>query len=334
MVEWEVHMPRKEIEEALHAAGEIQVRSARGSVEVGWTKIPYELYGLDARAGHDRDPKGNIIVILPGHGQTAAYPKRMATAAAIWSKSKIVWSIDVTPPAGGDPIKAKAVVRIVEQEIEKLYPGIERSPAVTLIGWSHGGAEALRAALEAPDLFPHVVGLCPAGMLDRGFLNLLLGFTLEVARILWAGLRVLDWGYIQDLLGAGVDLLTGLGRDLFRSRSPRRLVTDIHWASRKVPGGTYDYPGEVIIFFGAQDTVIRWQDVFPECSRPDEIDAALDNYRQRDFPRVGRLEVRVIEGNHFAPETEAFEFIRPALETTGQIDRSRSESALQSGAGV
>jgi pimeloyl-ACP methyl ester carboxylesterase len=34
---------------------------------------------------------------------------------------------------------------------------------VTLFGWSHGGAEALRTAEAAPDLIPHVVGLCPAG---------------------------------------------------------------------------------------------------------------------------------------------------------------------------
>lgn len=319
----DVNVSRGAVSAAVSTENKIQTRSERGSVEVGWTEVQYELYGLDARAESDRDGalKGNIIVIVPGHGQTAAYPKRMATAAATLGKSKIVWSIDVTPPAGGDPIKAKALVVIVQNEIEKFSLDADQSPTITLIGWSHGGSEALRAAQEAPDLFPQVVGLCPAGMIDRGFLDLLWGFTLEVARILWAGLRKLDWGYLRDIFGAGVDLLTGLSQDLFRSRSPRRLIDDIRWASRKVPGETYVFPGEVAILFGAQDTVIRWRDVFSRCERPDEIDAVLDGYRQRDFPHVHQLEVRVIDGNHFAPETEALAFLQPALETMDQLDR-------------
>ena len=328
-------MPKEVDERVTRAAVSppAEIRSKRATVEIGWTEVGYELYALDGRTvedrGHDEDqaaPNGSIVVIIPGHGQTAGYPKRMAAAAASLSRSKIVWSIDITPPAGGDPIKAKALVRIVQEEIEKLFPGAEQSATVTLMGWSHGGAEAMRAAEEAPDLFPQVVGLCPAGMVERGLLDLLRGFVLEVARILWSGLRELDWVYIKDVMAAGMDLLTGLTRDLVRGRSVKRLVDDIRWASRKVPGEEYGYPGEVLIVFGGQDTVIRWQDVFPACGRPEEIDAVLDDYRQRNFPRSRQVRVKVIDGNHFAPETDALAFVRPALALLGQLDRPGFES--------
>ena len=328
-------MPR-EVDEQVNRAVEsipAESRSGRGTIEIGWTEVGYELYALDGRTveerGRDegqRAPDGNIVVIVPGHGQTAGYPKRMAAAAATLSRSKIVWSIDVTPPVGGDPIKAKALVMIVQEEIEKLFPGAEQSPTVTLMGWSHGGAEALRAAKEAPELFPQVVGLCPAGMVDRGLLDLLRGFALEVARILWSGLRELDWVYIKDIMAAGMDMLTGLTRDLVRGRSVKRLVDDIRWASRKVPGENYSYPGEVLILFGGQDTVIRWQDVFPACGRSDEIEAVMDDFRQRNFPRA-QVRVKVIDGNHFAPETDALAFVRPALALLGQLDRLGSGSS-------
>ena len=38
---------------------------------------------------------------------------------------------------------------------------------VVLVGWSHGGAEALRAAAGAADLAAATVGLCAAGLIVR-----------------------------------------------------------------------------------------------------------------------------------------------------------------------
>jgi hypothetical protein len=157
-------------------------------------------------------------------------------------------------------------------------------------------------------------------MVERKLLELLVGFVLETSRILWAGLRELNWAYLKDLLGAGSDMLVGLTRDLVRSRSFKRLIEDIRWASRRVPGADYGYPGEVVIFFGGQDTVIRWQDAFPTCAEPDEIPAVLDDWRRLNFPRARSLQVRVIDGNHFAPETDALAFVRPALESLAQLD--------------
>jgi pimeloyl-ACP methyl ester carboxylesterase len=311
-------------------------RFERGVVQVGWEKVAFELFGVDARTEDERArdnarqrPAGNIIVLIPGHGQTAGYPKRMAAAAATLSNSKIVWSIDITPPAGGDPIKVKALVKIVHGQIARLFPDKVREEgvvplAITLMGWSHGGGEALRAAELDPLLFPQVVGLCPVGMVERELPELLVSFVLEVLRILWAGLRKLDWAYLKDVLVVGGDLFVGLTRDLIRSRSLMRLIDDIRWASRRVIGEHYDYPGEAVIFFGGQDTVIRWQDAFPTCERQDQISSVLDDWRQKSFPRARSLQVGVIEGNHFAPEMDALAFVRPALKLLGQLEGSQN----------
>ena len=115
-------------------------------------------------------------------------------------------------------------------------------------------------------------------------------------------------------------MLVGIARDCWRTRSLRRAIDDIHWACRKVPGKEYGYGGEVVIIFGRQDTVIRWQDVFTDCEQPDQIPGILPAYKQDNFPQASRLEVRVIEGDHLGPECKAPAFARLVLGLLGQLD--------------
>lgn len=79
-------------------------------------------------------------------------------ASAQHNKSKVAWCVDIDPPVGGDPVKARAMPLIVQRHLPALLaadaPGAGAEQRVTLLGWSHGGAEALRTAEAAPDLIP------------------------------------------------------------------------------------------------------------------------------------------------------------------------------------
>jgi hypothetical protein len=195
--------------------------------------------------------------------------------------------------------------------------------AATLIGWSHGGSEALRAAEFAPDLFPQFLGLCPTGLVDRQPLELLHSFFLEATHILWASVRRRDWACLKDTLRVGWNAGAGLVRDLWRSKSPRRLIEDIGWATRKVSSKHFGYSGEVVLLFGTLDTVVRWHDAFPECDRPGNIPTSLVRYQEKNFPLAQRIEVQVVEGSHVAPETDAPSFLKTGLGLLGQLDERR-----------
>jgi pimeloyl-ACP methyl ester carboxylesterase len=299
----------------------------RGAVEVQGEMVGYELYAIDARSNQQREqdahhggPGGNIMVIVPGHGQSIRGPKKLAAAAALLSKSKIAWCIDPTPATGGDRTEARAIARVVRERISTTFPAGEKPIAATLIGWSHGGSEALRAAEFAPDLFPQVMGLCPTGLVDTQPLELLHSFSLEAARILWASVRRRDWACLKDTLRLGWNAGAGLVRDMWRSKSLRRLIEDIGWASRKVPSKSFGYSGEVVLLFGARDTVVRWHDAFPECDQPGNIPTSLVKYQKENFPLAQRIEVRVVQGAHNAPEVDALSFLRTGLGLLEQLD--------------
>jgi pimeloyl-ACP methyl ester carboxylesterase len=299
----------------------------RGAVEVQEEAVGYELYTLDARSDQQREQDthrgrldGNIVVVVPGHGQTIHGPKKLVATAALLSRSRIAWCIDPIPAKGGDRTEAQAIARVVRESISTAFPEMEEPIAATLIGWSHGGSQALLAAEFAPDLFPQVLGVCPTGLVDRQVLELLYSFFLEATRILWTSVRQRDWACLKDTLRVGWNACVGLVQDLWRSRSLRRLFEDIGWAARNVASSPIGYTGEVVLLFGAQDTVVRWGDLFPECDRPQDIPNFLAAYQEKNLPLASRVEVQVLEGSHVAPETDAPSFLQTGLGLLGQLD--------------
>jgi pimeloyl-ACP methyl ester carboxylesterase len=299
----------------------------KGAVDIRGESVRYEMRVVDARSTQQREqdahrgrPAGNVIVVVPGHGQSIRGPKKLVATAARLSRSKIAWCIDPVPTREGDRTEAEAIARVVRDRISTSFPARDEPAAATLIGWSHGGSEALLAAEHDPDLFPQYLGLCPTGLVDRRELELLYSFTLEALRILWGSARRRDWTCLKDTVRLGWNAATGLVRDLWRARSARRLVEDIGWATKKVAGRPIGYTGEVVLLFGAQDTVVRWHDAFPDCERPQSISRSLAEYQKQNFPHARRLEVQVIEGTHVAPEADAPTFLQTGLSLLEQWD--------------
>jgi pimeloyl-ACP methyl ester carboxylesterase len=304
-------------------------RDEQGVVAIGGESVRYEMRIVDARSVQQRAqdgqrgrPGGNIMVVVPGHGQSSHGPKKLVATAAQLSRSKLAWCIDPVPARGGDRIDAQAIAAVVRDRISTAFPAKGEPAAATLIGWSHGGSEALRAAEHDADLFPQFLGLCPTGFVDRRQRELLTSFFLEATRILWASARRRDWTCLKDTLRLGWNAGAGLVRDLWRGRSARWLVEDLGWAARKVTHGPLGYSGEVVLLFAAQDTVVRWHDLFPECERSQSIARSLAAYQQKTFPRARRVEVQVIAGNHVAPEVDAPTFLQTGLRLLGQLDDS------------
>jgi hypothetical protein len=251
----------------------------------------------------------------------------LVTTAALLSRSKIAWCIDPVPTQGGDRTEGRAIAAIVRHRLAAQFPGpgdpvADPSPAAraTLIGWSHGGSEALCAASADPLLFPQFLGLTPTGLVARRPPEFLASFLLEALQVVGASLRHQDWAYLGTVWRVGWNLAGGLLHDLVRSRSPRRLLEDVRQAGCAVAGPAFPYPGEVALLFGSRDTAIRWQDHFPSCADPDQIPACLPAYQQAHFPRARRLIVRVIEGDHLAPEARAATFLGPGLALLGQLE--------------
>ena len=304
----------------------------QGTVEVGGESVRYEIRIVDARSRLQREqdarrgrPVGNLIVVVPGHGQSIYGPKKLAAAAAKLSRSKIAWCVDPVPAKGGDRIEAQAIAQIVRDRIAAAFPAADEPIVATLMGWSHGGAEALRAAGHDPELFPQFLGLCPTGLVERSRRELLVSFGLEATRILWVSVRRRDWTCLRDTLRLGWNAAAGMVRDLWRGKSLRRVVEDIGWAARRVASGPIGYSGEVVLLLGAQDSVVRWTDAFPECELAPDISGSLADYQQVNFPRASRVEVRVIEGAHVAPEVDPPRFLRTGLGLLGQWDEAALE---------
>jgi hypothetical protein len=262
------------------------------------------------------------MVVIPGHGQTVHGPKKLVRAAAQLSKSKIAWCIDTVPARGGDRIEAQAIAEICRERIAYEFSGAGLPAAATVIGWSHGGGEGLRAAAVGFGLFPQYLGLCPTGIVERRPLEMVYGFGLEALRVVWACVRRLDWACLLDTARLGLDLAAGMLLDLWHSRSFRRVVQDIRWAARRVTGRQFAYEGEVVLLFGAQDTVVRWQDAFPACEEASDIPLHLPAFRQEEFPKARLVEVQVIEGNHTGPEADATRFLATGLSLLDQLGGS------------
>lgn len=315
---------KAEVEQLLRSG---RAQHERGSVGVGTEIVHYEMSVVDVRHESRLHLPGNVIVVVPGHGQTVEGPRKLVAAAALLSKSKIALCIDPVPSRGGDRVEGMAIAEVTRQKLARLRDAAEEAqgagelPAsATLIGWSHGGSEALRAAGHDPALFPQYLGLCPTGLVDRHPLEMLSSFALEALRTLGRSLFGGDWACLGDTLRLGLNLAVGLVRDLWRGRSLRRLVEDVRWASHKVTGEAFGYTGEVVLLYGREDAVVRWRDTFPGCGHPGDLARCLPHLRRRHFPRAGRVEVAIVAGGHVGPETEAPTFLRKGLGLLGQLD--------------
>jgi len=300
-----------------------------GSVMVGGEAVQFELRTVDARSearrAHDARagrPAGNVLILVPGHGQTVDGPRNLLATAAELSRSGIACCIDPVPARGGDHAEAKAIVAIARETIACLFPG-EMQHGVpiqaTVVGWSHGGGEALRAASQDPDLFPQYLGLCPAGLVERRPAELVCSFFQESMRVAGRNLVRGNMRCILTILRVGANLLKGLLWDLARSRSLRRLIADVRWACRRVPGPTFGYTGEVVLLWAEGDSVVRWRDAFQGCNCGQEIERSLPDFSRDNFPLASRVEVLILPGDHLSPELDSASFLTAGLGLLGQL---------------
>jgi hypothetical protein len=304
-------------------------KSRCAEIEIDGERLGYALLECDVRSDEQRQRDaargalaGDVIVIIPGHGQTADSALNLIRLSAQRSKSHVAWCVDIDPPVGGDPVKARAMPLIVQRHLPALLavegPAAGAAQQVTLFGWSHGGAEALRTAEAAPQLIPHVVGLCPAGLIQRSVLELLVRFLVECIHLVLVALKRADPAYLRTVLGIGANIVQGVYGDVRRTHSVARAWHDICWTARKVPGPHYSYTGTVGILFGVQDRVIRWRDVFRGCREASDIGRWTPQLQAPDFPCVTELQVEALAGNHLSPETDPV-FGLTALRLAGQL---------------
>ena len=208
-------------------------RWERGRVAVDGRTVRYTVMML-APEGNlgSQDPAagGNLNVLVPGHGQTPAAVRNLAQAIASGSRSGVVWCIDVDPPAGGEPVKVQALIEAVRQLAQQAGWDLGR---VTLFGWSHGGAEVLRAAAAEPALFEHVVAMCPTGLAERPVIRLILSLAWEYLTAVVEALWRRD-GTVVRVATVALNALGGVTLDLLRGGSPLRLIKDVRWAARRV----------------------------------------------------------------------------------------------------
>ncbi|MBN1660057.1 MAG: hypothetical protein JXA93_16775 [Anaerolineae bacterium] len=299
-----------------------------GSIVISGETVRYEILIVDARTADERAQReeldGNVIVVVPGHGQTVTGPRRLVAEFAMQSRARVAWCIDPTPTRGGDCTEARAIAEVVH---DRLF-GLKRSSArsthrATIVGWSHGGGEALRAAREDPILFPQYLGICPVGLVERKPSEMVASFLLEATRVVAGDLFHMRLTNVAETLRVGGNFACGLLIDLVRSRSLRNLVDDIRWACHKVPGPDFDYPGEVVLLLGTSDSVIRWRDPFPGGPTPDQLASLVPAFQETNFPASKRVEVRLIDdaagANHITPEINPPLFVRPGLSLLGQL---------------
>jgi hypothetical protein len=121
--------------------------TGQGAVDVEGQRVAYEWLEVDVRTEEQRQADaaaghlaGDPAVVLPGHGQTLASPMKLTAAAAALSSAGIAWCIDIGTPAGGDPVKARALGLITRDRIAALFSASARpelsqrsSPRATLI---------------------------------------------------------------------------------------------------------------------------------------------------------------------------------------------------------
>ena len=309
-----------------HTSEQGRITRQRHRITVGGERTGYEFYTFDSRTDAEQradyargGPQDPLIVVLPGHGQTAFSTAHLVAYCALHSRAGVAWMVNIDPSAGGDPAQAQALPAILRRHWVELGGPESRPPSrgIILCGWSHGGGEGLHAAAAAPDLIRAVVGMCPTGLIERQPGELIVSFVGECARIAVRALTQ-GWAAFWHVLRVGADVVGGVVGDLVHTRSLHCVVDHIRWAAAKVSGPGYAYDGSVVLLFAADDTVIRWRDIFPDSRTPADIESRLADYRHADFPCAGDLAVRVLPGNHLSPGIDRAYAIT-ALTLTGQL---------------
>jgi pimeloyl-ACP methyl ester carboxylesterase len=287
----------------------------RGSVFVHGEKVGYSSYVIDSRDDArllrnklENKLEGNLVVYLPGHVQPADAARELHAAIVRASRAGVLWSIDIDPPRGGDPTKAAALIHILRQEaLSNMFENpilAQEHFKVTIMGWSHGGAEALRVADLAPDMVECVIALCTAGLDLLPTLRLIGRLPREIARVTRDAYRK-RFATLRPSLRFGLQLTRGFSADLVHTRSPMRLVNDLRWVGKKVVGPQYGYPGSVVILLSEHDAFFHWRNLFPDCDQVEEVSEHLEHYYKREFPNVRNFDLRVLPGSHLSPELHA-----------------------------
>jgi pimeloyl-ACP methyl ester carboxylesterase len=304
----------------------------RSSVDIDGESVGYSCLEIDARSDARRLKNksqnkldGNLAVYLPGHVQPVDAARQLHAAIVQASRAGVLWSIDIDPPKGGDPIKAAALIEILHQQVlGTLFenPDIARKEfKVTIIGWSHGGAEALRAAELAPEIIDCVIGLCSAGLDSHTTFRLIRRLPREITRVTRDAYRKRS-ERLRSSLRLGIQLTQGFATDLAHTRSPIRLVNDLRWVGKKVVGPQYGYPGSVVIVMGDHDAFFHWRRLFPLCDRIEDLPDHLDHFARQEFPNVRGFDLQVLPGNHLAPELHAPEYLQTASESLQRMGLS------------
>jgi pimeloyl-ACP methyl ester carboxylesterase len=301
----------------------------RSSVFVDGETVGYSSYVVDARDDARRlknklenKLEGNLVVYLPGHVQPVDAARELHTAIVQASRAGILWSVDIDPPKGGDPTKAAALNQILRREaIGNLFENpilAHEHFKLTVIGWSHGGAEAFRVAELAPDMVECVIALCTAG-LDLLPTRRLIGLLpREIARVTRDAYQQ-RFATLRPSLRFGLQLTRGFAADLVRTRSPMRLVNDLRWVGKKVVGPQYGYTGSVVILLSEHDAFFHWRKLFPDCVRVEQVSEHLEYYCKREFPNARDFDLRVLPGSHLSPELHAAEYLQNAREALNQM---------------
>jgi pimeloyl-ACP methyl ester carboxylesterase len=301
----------------------------RSSVFVDGEKVGYSTYKIDARDDTRRlknklenKLEGNLIVYLPGHVQPVDAARELHTAIVQASRAGVLWSVDIDPPKGGDPVKAAALIQILRREaLGNLFENpilAQEHFKVTVTGWSHGGAEALRVAELAPDTVECVIALCTAGLDMLPTPRLIGRLPREIARVTRESYRK-RFATLRPSLRFGLQLTRGFAADLVHTRSPMRLVSDLRWVGKKVVGPQYGYKGSVVIILSEHDAFFHWRELFPNCARVEDVGEHLEHYYQRNFPNVRGIDLRVLPGSHLSPELHAAEYLQNAQEALDQM---------------
>jgi pimeloyl-ACP methyl ester carboxylesterase len=301
--------------------GSVQLTPGRESIGYSLFEVRCITEDINPRQDSITKLECDLSVFIPGHGQKAWTAKKLIYSLAMHTTSGLVWSLDIDPPSGGDPKRAEALLAILRRRTDKelgwkLGEAGQPLHKLALFGWSHGGGEALRTAALDPSLFQQVAVFCPAGLIERKPVELAWSFSLESLRIFFYTLsRSLRKLFLASMLM--LDILAGMFGDLFRTRSLKRVIGDFIWVCHKVTGPDYAYTGQVALIFGQNDTVIRWRDVFPTLSTPEEVAQRGAALQRENFPLVEELAARVIPGNHASPETDPDVYMDCALQALG-----------------
>jgi len=74
----------------------------RGEIEIDGERVGYALVECDVRSGEERQRDvtrgvlaGDLIIIIPGHGQTADSALNLIRLSAQHSKSHVAWCVDI-----------------------------------------------------------------------------------------------------------------------------------------------------------------------------------------------------------------------------------------------